>query len=233
MGRLIREIALSRGHDIVAAIDTNNLDDFDSDKFASADIAIEFTRPDQAVANYHRAWKKGIPVVSGTTGWQTSAALDEVSEACANGATLFFAPNYSIGVNVTAAVNRQLAQLLAPFDQYSPSIHEIHHIHKLDHPSGTAIMLADDIIDCNSRIHTWAEPTTELSADGRVTITHERIDETPGTHIVKWDSPIDSITLTHEAKSRQGFALGAVIAAEWLVKQPTGKIYSMSDMLGF
>lgn len=234
MGSLIREVALARGHEIVATIDVNNLEDFDSDKFRSADVAIEFTRPDQALSNYAKAWKQGVPVVSGTTGWGSPAATPEVLEACSeHGATLFHAPNFSIGLNVASAANRLIAKLLSPFDSYTPSIHEVHHIHKLDHPSGTAIKLADDVIGENERIAAWTESEADTDAADKVVITHERRGEVAGIHTVCWDSDVDTITLTHDAKSRMGFAKGAVVAAEWVVNQPKGRIYSMADMLKF
>lgn len=213
MGHAIEQIALSRGHNIVAKIDINNPDDFDSPLFASADVAIEFSTPATALGNYLRAFKAGVPVVSGTTGWTEN--MSQVKDLCDNGdATFFWTSNFSIGVNIFFALNKHLAAIMAAEPQYSPSITEIHHIHKLDHPSGTAITLAEGIINNDSAFTSWTE--NPAPAPGEIPIAHRREGEVPGTHIITWDSPVDTITIEHCAKSRQGFALGAVIAAEWV-----------------
>ncbi len=211
MGHAIERFARERGHQIVAIIDRDNLADFDSDTFRSADVAIEFTSPASAVDNITRCLNSGVKVVSGTTGWRDRAA--EVEEFCrAKGGTLLWSSNYSVGVNIFFALNSYLASIMSHFDQYTPSIREIHHIHKLDHPSGTAITLANEVIAQYPALTRWAE-TPE---DGALLIEHEREGEVPGTHIVSYDSPIDTITIEHRAKSRDGFALGAVMAAEWV-----------------
>ena len=226
MGRAIEAIAVARGHNIVCRIDADNVDEMESPAFASADVAIEFTTPATAVDNYKRAFAKGVPVVSGTTGWLDR--MPEIKEACLQGATFFYASNFSLGVNIFFAMNRWLATVMNKFDNYNVSLEEIHHIHKLDHPSGTAITLADDIIAGVERVTHWSE--TEQCADV-LPITAEREGEVPGTHIVRYDSDVDTITIEHRAKSRQGFALGAVIAAEFTVGKKG--FLTMGDMLPF
>lgn len=226
MGHAIEEIAISRGHEIVCRIDADNLSDFESEAFAHANVAIEFTTPTTAVDNYKRAFAVGIPVVSGTTGWLDR--MPEIKEACERGATFFYASNFSLGVNIFFGINRWLSQVMNKFDNYQVSLEEIHHIHKLDHPSGTAITLANDIVNGIDRLAGWSE--TDKSND-MLPITAEREGEVPGTHIVHYESDVDKITIEHRAKSRQGFALGAVIAAEYTVGK-TGFL-SMSDMLPF
>lgn len=217
MGHAIEKIARERGHNIVAIIDIDNIADFDSDAFRSADVAIEFTTPKSAFDNYLRAFNQGVKVVSGSTGW--TERLDEIKQICADkGATFFWTSNFSIGVNIFFALNKYLAAMMAGFPQYQPEMTEIHHVHKLDHPSGTAVSLANGIIAENRRIDAWTEDP-EKASNSDMLIRHERIGEVPGTHSIKWDSPVDSITITHEAKSRLGFALGAVTAAEWVATQ--------------
>lgn len=212
MGRAIERIALGRGHEIVCRIDEDNVDDLDSPEFAGADVAIEFTRPASAVSNYRRAFAAGVPVVSGTTGWL--ADMPEIKSLCDKGeGTLFWTSNFSLGVNIFFALNRYLASLMAGLPQYHPSMKEIHHVHKLDHPSGTAITLAQGIEACDPAVKGWTE--ADNAAPDMVKITAEREGEVPGTHIVTWDSDVDTITIEHRAKSRDGFALGAVLAAEW------------------
>lgn len=213
MGKAIEQIATARGHEIVCVIDVDNKADFDSDAFRSADVAIEFTTPATAFDNYCAAFAQGVKVVSGTTGW--TDRLDSIRKMCdEQGATFFWTSNFSLGVNIFFAVNRYLSAIMDSFPQYTPSMEEIHHIHKLDHPSGTAISLANDIVGLTDRIDGWSENSTDTSHV--MQIDHKRQGEVPGTHIVKWDSDIDTITISHEAKSRKGFALGAVVAAEWL-----------------
>ena len=226
MGHVIEEIAIAPGHEVVCRIDVDNQDDFDSQAFASADVAIEFTTPATAVDNYKRAFASGVPVVSGTTGWLER--MPEIKAACEAGATFFYASNFSLGVNVFFAVNRWLASVMNHFEDYKVSLDEIHHIHKLDHPSGTAITLADGIIDNIDRLSSWSETS---QADDILPVTAEREGEVPGTHIVRYDSEVDTITIEHRAKSRRGFALGAVIAAEFTVGKKG--FLTMSDMLSF
>ena len=213
MGHAIETIALGRGHEIVARIDADNFDDIHSEKFKSADVAIEFTTPATAVANYMEAFAAGVPVVSGTTGW--TASMPEIKKMCQEGkATFFWTSNFSIGVNIFFALNRYLASVMSHEPQYKPQITEIHHIHKLDHPSGTAITLANGIMENDENIKSWSE--NETADTSVLPIKHEREGEVPGTHIITWDSDVDTIPIEHRAKSRQGFALGAVMSAEWV-----------------
>ncbi len=237
MGRMIEEIAISRGHRIVAIIDLNNQEDFDSEAFRSADVAIEFTTPTAAFANYQRAFAQGVKVVSGSTGWQKKHQA-EVDALIAQGNTLFWASNFSIGVAIFNAVNCQLATLMNRYPQYAVEMEETHHIHKLDAPSGTAITAAEDIVTRIDRLSTWTLGTT-LNPDGTVSGTKDapadalridaiRRDEVPGIHTVHYNSPEDEIILTHSAHSRRGFALGAVLAAEF-TKDHNG-LLTMSDL---
>lgn len=211
MGKAVEQIALKRGHEIVCIIDVDNQKDFESESFRSADVAIEFTTPATAFYNYKKAFSKGVAVVSGSTGWLDR--IDEIKKDCENGATFFYSSNFSIGVNILFAVNKYLAKLMNGFTDYDVSMEEIHHIHKLDHPSGTAITLAEGIISNMDRINKWTE---NGDSSDSIKITSERYGEVPGTHIVEYKSPVDSITIKHEAFSREGFAVGAVVAAEWL-----------------
>lgn len=226
MGHVIEEIALMRGHEIVCRIDVDNQSDFESEAFASAQVAIEFTTPATAVDNYKRAFAAGVPVVSGTTGWLDR--MPEIEEACRKGATFFYASNFSLGVNVFFAMNKWLAGVMNTLDDYHVSLEEIHHIHKLDHPSGTALTLAQGIIDNMDEITRWSETDSDAHV---LPITALREGEVPGTHIVRYDSPVDTITIEHRAKSRRGFALGAVVAAEFTVGR--SGLLSMNDMLPF
>ena len=229
MGHAIEKFALQRGHEIVSIIDVNNQGDFESNQFKSADVAIEFTTPSTAYDNCLRALKAGVKVVSGSTGWTDRIPQLRKDVESNKQATFFYSSNYSIGVNILFAVNKYLARLMNDFGQYDVEMDEIHHIHKLDHPSGTAITLANGIIDNIDRKTAWTE--NENHHDNEILIKHERIGEVPGTHIIKYTSPVDQITISHEAFSRDGFALGAVVAAEWL-RDKTGFL-GMNDMLNF
>lgn len=212
MGKTIEQIALNRGHEIVSIIDVDNQQDFDSEKFRSADVAIEFTTPSTAVDNYMKAFAQGVSVVSGSTGW--TKRMPEIKSICDKGnATFFWTSNFSLGVNIFFALNKYLSALMDNFNNYQPKMKEIHHVHKLDHPSGTAITLAEGLINNVSRIDGWIE---ENASDSQLLIEHEREGEVPGTHIISWDSDVDTLTIEHKAKNRQGFALGAVVAAEWV-----------------
>ncbi len=225
MGHMIESICKERGHNIVSIIDVDNQDDFESAAFASADVAIEFTSPTAAYGNYLRAWKAGVKVVSGSTGWMKDHG-DDVRRACTEeGKTLFWASNFSIGVAIFSAVNRYLAKIMNQFSQYDVRMSETHHVHKLDAPSGTAITLAEEIIDDLDRKTSWVKGEQHL-ADGTVEGTNDvaadqlaiesiRRDEVPGIHTICYDSDADSIIITHDAHSRKGFALGAVLAAEY------------------
>lgn len=227
MGKTIEQIAIARGHEIVARIDIDNQDDFNSPEFKSADVAIEFSQPQSAMNNYRRAFAAGVKVVSGTTGWLDN--MPEVKEACENGSTFFHSSNFSLGVNIFFAINRYLAKIMNGFTNYEVSMEETHHIHKLDAPSGTAITLAEGIIENITRKDAWVEGVEPKSTE--IGITSIRRDEVPGIHTIKYESEVDTITITHDAKSRAGFALGAVVAAEF-IKDKTGFI-TMQDMLKF
>lgn len=225
MGHMIEEIALSRGHEIVSIIDVDNAADIDSDAFRSADVAIEFTSPTAAYGNYLKAWAQGVKVVSGSTGWLKEHEAD-VRKACTEGGhTLFWASNFSLGVAIFSAVNKYLARIMNAYPSYDVSEVETHHVHKLDAPSGTAITLAEQICACVDRKQDWVKGTVRLP-DGTVEGTTEhpatqlRIDairqgEVPGIHTITWNSEADEISITHSAHSRRGFALGAVLAAEF------------------
>ena len=227
MGRMIEEIARSRGHEIVSIIDVDNLKDYESDAFRQADVAIEFTTPTAAYGNYLKAWEQGVKVVSGSTGWMSKHGED-VRQACTEGGkTLFWASNFSIGVAIFSAVNKYLAKIMNQFPQYDVELEETHHVHKLDHPSGTAITLAEGIIENMERKESWAEDTTDPKL---LRIDHIRRGEVPGIHTIRYDSEADCITISHDAHSRKGFALGAVLAAEY-TKDHEG-LLTMADMMG-
>ena len=212
MGKTIEQIALQRGHQIVSIIDINNTADFDSEAFRSADVAIEFTTPATALGNYMRCFEANVPVVSGTTGWLSH--LDEVKAKCEQeGKTFFYASNFSVGVNIFFALNRYLAKIMNGFPAYDVRMTEVHHIHKLDAPSGTAITLAEGILDNVERKERWTLETTEQPTD--LPIHAIREGEVPGIHEIIYESEADTISIKHDAKSRAGFALGAVIAAEF------------------
>ena len=241
MGKMIEQIALSRGHEIVSIIDVDNQQDFDSPEFASADVAIEFTSPTAAYGNYLKAFSHNVKVVSGSTGWMKEHG-DEVKKMCAEGGqTLFWASNFSIGVAIFSAVNRYLTKIMNGFPQYEVHMEETHHIHKLDAPSGTAITLAEEIVDGIDRKSHWVKGTLvapDGHVEGNATATADalridsvRRDEVPGIHSVVYDSAADSITITHDAHSREGFALGAVLAAEY-TKDHTG-LLSTGDLFKF
>lgn len=224
MGRMIEQIARERGHEIVSVIDVDNRSDFDSEAFRSADVAIEFTAPQAAYDNVMQAFAQGVKVVSGSTGWM-AAHEEEMRRRCAAGHTLLWSSNFSVGVAVFRAVNRFLARVMDRFPAYDVTMEEVHHVHKLDAPSGTAITLAEDIVANLARKDKWVKGTL-TAPDGTVTGTAAcapdelRVDsvrrgEVPGIHTVSYDSEADAITITHDAHSRKGFALGAVLAAEY------------------
>ena len=228
MGHMIEGIALERGHEIVGIIDPTLVNgdcslvtDFDSEEFRSADVAIEFTTPATAKENILRAWAQNVPVVCGTTGWKPEELRVEglelrevdsrklIVDSKTGKTMLVWSSNFSVGVNIFFDLNKQLASAMKAQPQYTPSITEIHHIHKLDKPSGTAKTLAEQIEN--------ELPSLQGEAGGRLPIESIREGEVPGTHEVKWDSEEDTIIITHIAKGRRGFALGAVLAAESLV----------------
>lgn len=241
MGHMIEEIALHRGHNIVCIIDVDNQGDFDSEAFRSADVAIEFTTPTAAYDNYLRAWKQGVKVVSGSTGWLSDHEAD-VRQACTEGGhTLFWASNFSLGVAIFSAVNKYLARIMNAYPDYDVSEVETHHIHKLDAPSGTAITLAEQVCEVLDRKDGWTLGEVQ-HADGTVSgskkqpenllrIDAIRRDEVPGIHTITYDSPADLIQITHSAHNRSGFALGAVLAAEYTAEH-TG-LLTTDDLFKF
>lgn len=228
MGHEIEKIALQRGHNIVSIIDMNNLEEFNSPAFKSADVAIEFSTPDSAIQNYRKCFEVGVAVVAGTTGWLEH--LDEVKRACAEqGQTFFYASNYSLGVNIFFALNKYLAKIMNNYPSYEVKMEEVHHIHKLDAPSGTAITLAEDLIKEVDRKRRWSLEVEEKQTDLPIHCIREG--EVPGIHEIIYESEADIISIKHDAKSRVGFALGAVLAAEFT----NGKkgFLGMGDMLKF
>ena len=225
MGHMIEEIALQRGHEIVSIIDVDNMQDFDSDAFRSAEVAIEFTNPTAAYDNYLRAWKQGVKVASGSTGWLSEHEAD-VRRACTQqGHTLFWASNFSLGVAIFSAVNKYLARIMNDYPAYDVSEVETHHVHKLDAPSGTAITLAEQVCECLDRKRGWVkgqvrQPDGTLEGTDQTPADLLRIDavregEVPGIHAITYDSEADMIQIVHSAHNRKGFALGAVLAAEF------------------
>ena len=228
MGKTIEQIALNRGHQIVSIVDINNPEEFQSANFKSADVAIEFTTPATAFDNYMKSFAAGVPVVSGTTGWLDR--IGEIKEKCEKeGKTFFYASNFSIGVNIFFALNKYLAKIMNNFPSYNISMTETHHIHKLDAPSGTAITLAEGIIENVDRKDRWTLETAEQPTD--LPIHAIREGEVPGTHEVTYESDVDYISIKHDAKSRAGFALGAVVAAEFTAGKKG--FLGMDDMLKF
>ena len=228
MGKTIERIACERGHEIVSVIDVDNLDDFDSEAFKSADVAIEFTVPQVALSNYRRAFASGVAVVSGTTGWteELPQLKKEIEEG---GKTLFWSSNFSIGVNIFMAVNKYLASIMNQFPNYNVEMTEVHHTQKLDAPSGTAITLAEGILENLDRKTGWVKETETKQAD--MAIKSIREGQVPGIHTIRYESEVDSIEITHDAKSREGFALGAVVAAEFTAGKKG--FLGMEDMLKF
>ncbi|WP_026727712.1 4-hydroxy-tetrahydrodipicolinate reductase [Flavobacterium denitrificans] len=220
MGKVIERIALERGHEIILKKDEFNT----YEGLSEADVAIDFSVPTAAVDNISNCFYAGVPVVSGTTGWLEH--YDEMIALCneKNGGFIS-SSNFSLGVNIFFGLNEYLAKIMNQFDSYKVSMEEIHHIHKLDAPSGTAISLAQGVIQ-NSNYSEW---TLDEAKNNQIHIEAKRIGEVPGTHTVNYDSAIDSIEIKHTAHNREGFALGAVIAAEWLAGK-TG-IFTMKDVL--
>jgi 4-hydroxy-tetrahydrodipicolinate reductase len=223
----IEEIALSKGHEIVLKIDAATTSDFTKENIQKAQVAIEFTGPHTAFENITKCIEWGVPVISGSTGWldnfEQAKILCEEKKGC-----LIYASNFSIGVNLFFEINKQLAALMEPYDNYDVSMTETHHTEKKDAPSGTAISLAEQILAKIGRKNKWVNEPSSEARD--LIIRSERIDPAPGTHSVTYDSPIDSIEITHTAHTRKGFAAGAVLAAEF-ANQKMG-IFTMKDVLG-
>lgn len=231
MGKAIEEVALERGHNIILKISKDNLNAFSESNLQMADVAIEFTHPGSAMENVLTCLNSGIPVVSGTTGWNDH--ITEVKEKCVNdNGSFLYASNFSIGVNLFFELNQKLAKIMNNRPDYNVEISETHHIEKKDTPSGTAITLAEQIIDQVSQKRNWKKINEEQitkDKDDIILIQSFREDQVPGTHIVKYASDIDDIEIKHTAHSRKGFALGAVLAAEF-IKNKKG-LFSMQDVL--
>ncbi|WP_035334334.1 4-hydroxy-tetrahydrodipicolinate reductase [Dokdonia sp. PRO95] len=223
MGKTIEKIAADRGHEIVAKVNSP-----ESFTLADADIAIDFSIPDSAVNHLTKCFEAGVPVVSGTTGWLDNYQ-DMVTLCNTNNGGFIYASNFSVGVNLFFEFNRKLAAIMAPHKDYKVDMTEIHHTQKLDAPSGTAITLAEGVMEASDYTG-WALNEGQHIQENHLPITAEREGTVPGTHIINYKSEIDTITLSHEAHSRQGFALGAVVAAEWL--QGKQGVFNMRDVLG-
>jgi len=228
MGKTIERIALERGHEIVSVIDIDNLDDFESGAFKSADVAIEFTVPQVALSNYRRAFAAGVAVVSGTTGW--TEELPQLKKEIEEGSnTLFWTSNFSLGVNIFMAVNKYLAKIMNQFPNYDVEMTEVHHTQKLDAPSGTAITLAEDILENLDRKSVWVKETETKPEE--LAIKSIREGQVPGIHTIRYESEVDLIEITHDSKNREGLALGAVLAAEFTCGKKG--FLGMSDLLKF
>jgi len=228
MGKTIERIAVERGHKIVSVIDVDNLDDFESDAFKSADVAIEFTAPQVALSNIKRTFAAGVPIVCGTTGW-TEALPELKKEIEAGGKTLFWSSNYSLGVNIFMAVNKYLAGIMNQFPDYNVEMTEVHHTQKLDAPSGTAITLAEGILEKLDRKESWVKETETKSTELAIKSIREGV--VPGIHTIRYDSTVDFIEIKHELKNRESLALGAVVAAEFTAGKKG--FLGMQDLLKF
>ena len=235
MGKLLERFAQERGHEICITIDADNASDIRSERFKEADVAIEFSVPHAALEHIYDAFEADVPIVVGTTGWYDELAA--VEQKCrAGNNTLLYASNFSVGVNVFFYVNKVLARLMNSYSQYDVQVEEIHHTQKLDAPSGTAITIAEGILDGLERKNTWVNEVIGQQDDvivkpNELLIESHRIEEVPGTHTVIYSSEVDELEFKHTAHSRAGFALGAILAAEWL----HGKkgFYSIKDMFDF
>ncbi len=226
MGRTIEKIALDRGHEIVLKIDLDNQKDLTTENLKKADVAIEFTIPASAVSNYGKCFEAGIPVISGTTGWLEHKE-EVIREMQKHDGTFFYASNFSLGVNLFFALNKKLAILMSARPEYDVTMEEVHHIQKLDAPSGTAITLAEDILEVIPGKKSWTLEAPERNDQMQITATREG--QVPGIHRVKYESNVDHILIEHSAKSREGFALGAVLASEFSFGKKG--FLSMNDLL--
>lgn len=234
MGKTIEALAKDAGDNVVLKVDISNAASWTAEELRKADVAIEFSRPDVAVDNMYRCFDAGVPVVVGTTGWLDR--LEEVKKNCeAAAASLFYASNFSIGVNLFFELNKVLARLMDHQPDYQKVyIHESHHVHKLDAPSGTAISIADQLVAASSRFESWESHSfselSTLKADlKKLPVFYSREDEVPGTHTVHYSSSVDEIEIRHLAYSREGFAKGALAAARWL--QGKKGVFTMNDLL--
>jgi len=225
MGREIEKAALAQGHQVVCIVDKET----NWEKFpGKAEVAIEFTTPDAAFSNILRCFEVNLPVVCGTTGWYQN--LGQVETICIEkGQTLFYAPNFSLGMNIFFEVNRHLASLVSSFEGYKPSISETHHTQKLDAPSGTAIYLANQLIEQHTGFIGWKLQNEYPSEENIIPVEALRVEGVPGTHVVRWNGTNDSLDIKHTAHNRSGFVQGALLAAQW-VWQKKG-VYTMKDLL--
>jgi 4-hydroxy-tetrahydrodipicolinate reductase len=228
MGKTIERLAIENNHKVDLIIDMDNLDEFTDENLRRVDVAIEFSTPETAFENIAKCINSGVPVVSGTTGW--IGRLDEIVELCKteNGA-FFYASNFSVGVNLVFKLNQYLAKMMNHFPQFEVSMEETHHIHKLDAPSGTAITLAEDIIGNVKRKLNWVKGKSKEKS--KLGIVSHRIGENPGKHVVTYDSPVETIEISHQSKSREGLALGAITAASFLIGK--SGVFTMDDLLNF
>lgn len=235
MGRIIEQFAIERGHEVVLKVNVDNLEDLSLENLRMADVAIDFSTPDSALSNIEICFEAHVPVVVGTTGWY--GRLQEVKNKCEDGNnTMLYASNFSIGVNVFFFVNKVLAKVMNRYPQYEVQVEEIHHTEKLDSPSGTAMTIAEGILEELSRKDEWVNELIDsgeqlIAKPHQLLIESHRIEDVPGTHTVIYSSEVDDIEFKHKAHSRAGFALGAVIAAEWLVDK-TG-FFNITDMFDF
>ena len=227
MGKEIEKIAIDRNHKIILKIDKENTKDLNIENLKNIDVAIEFTNKNAAINNYYKCFDAGVPIVSGTTGIPKKEFEKLIKYVETNKKTFFWASNFSLGVNIFFEINKTLAKLMNRFNDYKPFVKEIHHTQKLDAPSGTAITIADEILNNIDKLSSWVNKSD--ADDTKLQIKSERVGEVPGTHIVKYKSNIDEISIKHEAFSRKGFALGAVLAAEYVYGK-TG-VFSMKDLL--
>jgi 4-hydroxy-tetrahydrodipicolinate reductase len=238
MGKIIEKIATDRKHDIVLKITGDNQDELTPENLAQADVAIEFSTPGTVMANIAHCFAAGVPIVVGATGWY--ANLEQVKSDCETGdQSMIYASNFSVGVNVFFHINKLLAKLMNNYPYYDVQVEEIHHTQKLDAPSGTAITIAEGIIKNLSSKESWVnvvgtddtQPAGETISAGQVLIESFRLDSVPGTHTVIYDSEVDMIELKHTAHNRNGFALGAIMAAEWITEHKG--FHSVEDMFNF
>lgn len=226
MGKAIEEVALHRGHEIVLKIDQPNLHDFTKENMVKADAAIEFTSPHTAFENVKTCIEFGVPIVCGSTGW--TEKLDQLKQVCTDkNGSFIYSSNYSVGVNIFFEVNKKLAALMAPHKEYEVILEETHHTQKKDAPSGTAISLAEQVLESIKRKKQWVNEISDNPED--LEIISQRIDPAPGTHSIKYSSAIDDIEIIHTAHNRKGFATGAVLAAEF-IKDKKG-FFTMKDVL--
>ncbi len=235
MGQIIERLAIERGHDVVLKIGVENLEDFTVENLYDADVAIDFSAPDAAVDNINKCFEAKLPVVVGTTGWY--GELQKIKDSCEDSNnTLLYGSNFSIGVNIFFHLNKLLAKVMNNYPAYEVQVEEIHHTQKLDAPSGTAMTIAEDILEEIESKTEWVNElegspmTTPIKKD-QLLIESLRIENVPGTHTVIYDSEVDAIEIKHTAHSRAGFALGAIVAAEWL--QNKKGFYSIADIFNF